>query len=193
MSNEAVFSTTSITMSSVAVPGFLFEEFSASMASSPSGVAALPMPRTFALMFDAILPPPMSDANASGNIKRSMGDMRCESFDISPFFSKTFIHPHHRHILPTSDTVRLTALSAPSNTEVTSVSVLCVKNENIKESTHKKQKILPINEKQSFKMEFYFFEKKYFQSRYCHYIQIKQALYLYLIQENGCKNLKKIK
>ncbi len=111
---DDVFSTANVTMSSLASSEQPFGSDSFSIAFMPRGVAALPRPRRFALMFAAISSVPMLLLQASGKSSFMSGDMSFASSRHAPHFEYTSIIPHQSAVSPRSDIERETAFEAPS-------------------------------------------------------------------------------
>lgn len=112
--------TAKVIMSSLAVSelGLTLSIFSIALIAR--GVAAFPTPNMFALT-DAVIssiPTPVRDA--SGNANFISGDKSFDNLRISPASDNTFITPHHRHMIPSSESVTSTDLAAPSITALDS-------------------------------------------------------------------------
>lgn len=99
----AEFMTTKRTISFDAVPEGIFDSsLSRDIASRPNGVAALPSPKRFAVMFIDIAFIADEFLSSLGNSSRSRGDSaRLISF-VSPDFSAMFIIPLQKVITPIS-------------------------------------------------------------------------------------------
>ncbi len=143
ISSEAVFKTASITISSDAVPLLGFIALSFPIAANPSGVAAFPIPKILALILEEISFVALF-LYAFGNKNFNIGDIAKEIFLIKPFFSKTFIIPHHKHITPHNVMVNSTAELALSNIDFAIISTFFKIIAKEKARILKKAKIKPI-------------------------------------------------
>ena len=95
----AEFITTNRAISFVALSGFGFIFCSLFIASSPSGVAAFPRPKKFAVMFIAIA----SFAFLSlsfGKINFNKGDRHLQINTVNPLFCAIAVNPFQRQITP---------------------------------------------------------------------------------------------
>ena len=95
-------------MLSVAVsPGLFF--FNSRIALIPSGVAALPKPKRFALKFIDIQRNASLSSPTSGNNLLSSGAQSFDSFSITPLSFAILINPDHMHSMPLMDSSSSTA------------------------------------------------------------------------------------
>ena len=93
-------STTKMTISLLAVSEQLFSLLSSPIAFSPNGVAALPSPKRFALMFIVMLLKASLFLSSLGNKGRSRGAKSFEMRAVNPLSSAIFIMPDHKHKIP---------------------------------------------------------------------------------------------
>lgn len=99
----AAFRTTKRTISSDAVPSAAFDSsFRRDIASSPNGVAALPSPKRFAVMFIDIAFIAGESFLSLGKRNRSTGESARLIILVSPDFSAMFIIPLQKVIIPIS-------------------------------------------------------------------------------------------
>lgn len=111
---EAVFISTKVTMLSVAVPERL-RRFISRMAAIPSGVAALPSPKRFALRFSEIRLNTCESGGISGYSRLRNGEKSRESFSISPLSFAIRMKPDHITIMPLIEIKSCTASPAESS------------------------------------------------------------------------------
>lgn len=120
--NDVVLSTISIHISSDARSGVGFDLSSSVMAFIPIGVAALPMPKMFAVMFmDMYF---FASGGADGKRRFINGFNSFSIFSAIPDFSATFNIPVQKHITPANDKTVSTDAFAPSNAAFTVASRL---------------------------------------------------------------------
>lgn len=110
---DAVFITVKMIILRVAVPGFLFFLFISFIAEMPSGVAALPRPSMFAVMFIQIAR--MAGPSSGRSLKRRlrMGLNNFASSSVRPPWSAIFKRPVHSAIIPSIEMIRFVASVAP--------------------------------------------------------------------------------
>lgn len=111
---EAVFISTKVTMLSVAVSERL-RRFISRMAAIPSGVAALPSPKRFALRFSEIRLNACESGGISGYSRLRNGAKSRESFSISPLSFAIRMKPDHITIMPLMEIKSCTASPAESS------------------------------------------------------------------------------
>ena len=125
---NAVPRTVKVIMSSVAVS--LFPSESDLIAATASGVAALPTPRIFAAIAAEISDIPRRLFHASGKSGFRTGDITADNLSRKPSFSAHLITPLHRHIMPISDMVRVTAREHPDTAASESAVIFPLKRAN---------------------------------------------------------------
>ncbi len=110
---EAVFITVKIIMLRVAIPGVLFFLLISFIAEMPSGVAALPSPSIFAVIFIQIARMAGLSSGRSLNRRLRMGLKSLARRYVRPPLSAIFKRPVQRLIMPSMEIIRLTASVAP--------------------------------------------------------------------------------
>ena len=123
---DAVFITVKIIMLRVATPGFLFFLLISFIAEMPSGVAALPRPRIFAVMFMQIARIAGPSSGRSLKKRLSMGLNSFASKYVRPPWSAIFNKPVHRAIMPSIEMIRLVASVAPDMMDADKASIFPV-------------------------------------------------------------------
>lgn len=93
-------------------------------ASIPIGVAALPIPRMFAVMFIDMYSFAFSEL--LGNSRVTIGAIILHIMLDIPLFSAIFIIPVQKHIAPANENIVDTALCAPSKTALSVASIFPV-------------------------------------------------------------------
>ena len=129
---NAVPRTVKVIISSVAVS--LFPSESDFMAAVASGVAALPTPRILAVIAAEISGIPRPLFHASGKSGFRTGDITADNLSRNPSFSAHRITPLHRHIMPISDMVRVTAREHPDTAASESAVIFPLKRANTNET-----------------------------------------------------------
>ncbi len=122
-------------MSALAFSLSVFSSCNLRIASSPSGVAALPRPSILAVTFIEIafaVPPFIS---MRGKTIFSSGDKMRQITEVSPDFSAISISPLHKHIVPARRMHKFTASEALEIIAPESKSVLLAKNDEITAKT----------------------------------------------------------
>lgn len=115
----------------LALSGVGFRESRERIASSPKGVAALPMPKRFADIF--MLMRRIASVFLCFLPKRSVvtGERRRDTTLVMPLASATSIMPDQKHIMGRRVTISSNALLSPLFKTVTAVSPPCITAENI--------------------------------------------------------------
>ena len=109
---QAVFITTNLAISSLAVSFLGLSACSLLMASKPNGVAAFPRPRIFAVIFIAIASRVLSSFSR-GNNSFKRGESNLQRALVNPLSSAICIRPFQRQIIPISLILRLIASVPP--------------------------------------------------------------------------------
>ena len=138
---EAVFITTNIAIELVAVDFELLFFCSFFMASIPKGVAALPSPSKFAVIFMHIAFAEGLSAGQSGKINFIIGENKFDKYSVILDFSAIFIIPVQKAIIPKMEIIKETASLAPDKTALESAEMFPVKNAHIVLNIIKKAQI----------------------------------------------------
>ena len=121
--SAAVLSTTKFTISSLAISGVGLFACRPRIASRPSGVAALPRPSKFAVIFMDTAFIAGSSFLKFGNKSRSRGDSIRLTVAVKPEALAISISPPHRQSAPRSLMHRVTASDAPAITALESACI----------------------------------------------------------------------
>lgn len=126
---EAVFKSANMHISSEArdLSGFSF--CSSSMARRPNGVAALLMPKMFAVIFDVMACMAELLGSSFGKSMRVTGRRSSVTNESAPLFSAISISPEKKHIVPQSSMQSLIPSAAPLSAAAETASVFPVKKD----------------------------------------------------------------
>ena len=126
---DAVFINTNMHMSSEAVSFIKFSCSSFSIAARPNGVAAFDSPRRLAVMLIDIAPAVSEFFFTFEKRSEIKGEINLCIFFVSPEFCAICKSPVQRHIIPSREITRDTALWHPSKILFVTSSVVPVKKE----------------------------------------------------------------